>query len=100
MVEFPEAVALATATPTAGRRCGLSWPRASMSAASSSTPAAAAVRELGATGRGALLFYWHPLGRQVWIEGRIERVSDRESEEYFHGPAAARLLPGPRLRAR
>ena len=68
---------------TAGRRCGWSWPRASTSAASSSTPAAAAARRSWARPEGALLFYWHPLGRQVRIEGRIERVSDQESEEYF-----------------
>ena len=40
-------------------------------------------RELAETGRGALLFYWHPLGRQVRIEGPVERVADDESEEYF-----------------
>jgi pyridoxamine 5'-phosphate oxidase len=40
-------------------------------------------RELAATGRGALLFYWHPLGRQVRIEGPVRRVPDEESEEYF-----------------
>ena len=40
-------------------------------------------RELAANGRGALLFYWAPLGRQVRIEGPVERVSDAESEEYF-----------------
>jgi pyridoxamine 5'-phosphate oxidase len=39
--------------------------------------------ELGETGRGALLFYWPPLGRQVRIEGGVERVPDAESEEYF-----------------
>jgi pyridoxamine 5'-phosphate oxidase len=40
-------------------------------------------RELEETARGALLFYWHPLGRQVRIEGRVERVPDDESEAYF-----------------
>ena len=39
--------------------------------------------DLEATGRGALLFYWQPLGRQVRIEGPVERVSDEESETYF-----------------
>jgi pyridoxamine 5'-phosphate oxidase len=39
--------------------------------------------ELEATGSGALLGYWHPLGRQVRIEGRVERVSEDESEEDF-----------------
>ncbi|KAJ7384173.1 hypothetical protein OS493_023502 [Desmophyllum pertusum] len=31
-----------------------------------------------------LLFYWHPLHRQVKIEGRVEKMSDEQSEEYFH----------------
>ena len=33
-------------------------------------------RELAATGRGALLFDWAPLGRQVRVEGPVERVPD------------------------
>ena len=40
-------------------------------------------RELDATGRAALLFYWAPLGRQVRVEGTVERVPDEESEQYF-----------------
>lgn len=32
----------------------------------------------------SLLFYWHPLHRQVRIEGRVEKLSEKESEEYFH----------------
>ena len=40
-------------------------------------------RELEANPRGALLFYWHPPGRQVRIEGPVERASDEESERYF-----------------
>lgn len=40
-------------------------------------------RELAATGRAALLFFWAPLGRQVRIEGPVERVPDDESEGYF-----------------
>jgi pyridoxamine 5'-phosphate oxidase len=40
-------------------------------------------RELAANGRGALLFYWAPLGRQVRVEGPVERVPDEESEQYF-----------------
>jgi pyridoxamine 5'-phosphate oxidase len=39
--------------------------------------------ELAANPRAALLFYWAPLGRQVRIEGPVERVPDAESEEYF-----------------
>jgi pyridoxamine 5'-phosphate oxidase len=40
-------------------------------------------RELGANPRAALLFHWRPLGRQVRVEGRIERVSAEESDAYF-----------------
>ena len=40
-------------------------------------------RELAANGRGALLFYWAQLGRQVRVEGPVERVPDNESEQYF-----------------
>jgi pyridoxamine 5'-phosphate oxidase len=39
--------------------------------------------ELGANPRAALLFYWDPLGRQVRIEGPVERVPAPESDAYF-----------------
>jgi pyridoxamine 5'-phosphate oxidase len=39
--------------------------------------------ELDANPRAALLFLWDPLGRQVRIEGGVERVSDGESDAYF-----------------
>ncbi|KAL3374686.1 hypothetical protein AABB24_006265 [Solanum stoloniferum] len=32
----------------------------------------------------ALLFYWDDLNRQVRIEGPVQKVSDEESEQYFH----------------
>ena len=31
----------------------------------------------------ALVIHWHRLGHQVRIEGRIEKVSDEESDKYF-----------------
>ena len=40
-------------------------------------------QELEATGEAALLFYWASLNRQVRISGRVERVSDAESDAYF-----------------
>jgi pyridoxamine 5'-phosphate oxidase len=40
-------------------------------------------RELEANPLGALLFYWDPLGRQVRVEGPVERVPDEESAAYF-----------------
>lgn len=33
---------------------------------------------------GSILFYWDSLERQVRIEGKIEKVSQQESEEYFN----------------
>lgn len=40
-------------------------------------------RELGSNPRASLLFYWGTLERQVRIEGRIAKVSRRESDDYF-----------------
>jgi pyridoxamine 5'-phosphate oxidase len=39
--------------------------------------------ELAENSRAALLFYWHPLGRQVRVEGIVERVSPEESDAIF-----------------
>jgi pyridoxamine 5'-phosphate oxidase len=40
-------------------------------------------RELASNAQASLLFYWRESGRQVRIEGTIERTSRAESEEYF-----------------
>jgi pyridoxamine 5'-phosphate oxidase len=85
VVEFPEAVALATAD-AAGR------PSARMVLAKGvdehgfkfhTGHGSRKARELAENSRGSLLFYWQPLGRQVRIEGSVERVPDGESERYF-----------------
>jgi pyridoxamine 5'-phosphate oxidase len=48
--------------------------------------------ELNANPHAALLFYWDPLGRQVRIEGTVERVASAESDAYFATrPRAAQL---------
>jgi pyridoxamine 5'-phosphate oxidase len=39
--------------------------------------------ELERNPRAALVFYWRPLGQQVRVEGRVERVSEAESAAYF-----------------
>ena len=39
--------------------------------------------ELDANPQAALLFHWDSLGRQVRIEGRVERVAGQESDAYF-----------------
>jgi len=40
-------------------------------------------RELAENPRAELLFYWPEPGRQVRVEGIVERVSDAESDMYF-----------------
>jgi pyridoxamine 5'-phosphate oxidase len=48
--------------------------------------------ELEANPHAALLFHWQPLGRQVRVEGRVERVPAEESEAYFRSrPHGSRL---------
>jgi pyridoxamine 5'-phosphate oxidase len=39
--------------------------------------------ELDANPQAALLFHWDPLGRQVRVEGRVERLPDDQSTTYF-----------------
>ena len=40
----------------------------------------------------AILFHWTELERQVRIEGRVEKISDAESDAYFHSrPLGSRL---------
>jgi len=48
--------------------------------------------ELQANQFAALLFHWIELERQVRIEGRVERLSEAESDAYFHSrPVKSRL---------
>jgi pyridoxamine 5'-phosphate oxidase len=39
--------------------------------------------ELAENPRAALVLYWHALGRQVRVEGTVERLPGAESDEYF-----------------
>ena len=49
-------------------------------------------QELADNPQAALVFWWAELERQVRIEGRVEKVSDQESDEYFHSrPLNSRL---------
>ena len=49
-------------------------------------------RELEENPRAGLLFYWDELGRQIRIEGAVERLSEDESEAYFRTrPVRAQL---------
>ena len=40
-------------------------------------------REMDATGRASLLFFWRSVERQVRIDGTVERISPVESDAYF-----------------
>jgi pyridoxamine 5'-phosphate oxidase len=40
-------------------------------------------RDLAASGRAALLFYWASVERQVRIEGSVSRIADVEADAYF-----------------
>ncbi|MGB2875546.1 MAG: pyridoxamine 5'-phosphate oxidase [Gaiellaceae bacterium] len=40
-------------------------------------------RELDENPRAAIVVYWHPLGRQVRIEGPVRKVSPQESDAYW-----------------
>jgi pyridoxamine 5'-phosphate oxidase len=49
-------------------------------------------RELEANPNAALLFYWDPLGRQVRLEGPVERTSSEETAAYVRSrPAGSQL---------
>jgi pyridoxamine 5'-phosphate oxidase len=49
-------------------------------------------RELVANPRAAMLFYWDPLGRQVRIEGPVQRTSAEESAAYVRSRARGSQL--------
>ena len=49
-------------------------------------------RELDANPRAAMLFYWDPLGRQVRIEGPVQRTSAEDSAHYVRSRARGSQL--------
>ena len=40
--------------------------------------------EIAANPRAALAMHWEPLGRQVRVEGTVEKITDAQSDAYFH----------------
>ena len=90
----PEAMALATATPE-GRpsvRMVLLKHADERGFAFFTNYESRKARELTENPRAALLFHWQPLGRQVRVEGAVERLATAESETYFHTrPLGSRL---------
>jgi pyridoxamine 5'-phosphate oxidase len=84
-VDVPEAMALATATPGGAPSVRMVLLKGcdERGLVFFSHHTSRKGRELEANPQAALLFHWSPLGRQVRVEGRVERVSDEESDAYF-----------------
>lgn len=83
--EVAEAVALATATPD-GRpsvRMVLLKSADERGLTFFTSHASRKAAELGANPHAALAFYWRTPGRQVRVEGRVERLAAAESAAYF-----------------
>ena len=51
-------------------------------------------RELEANPFASLVFYWPHLQRQVRVEGRVERVSARDSDDYFESRPRGSQIAG------
>jgi pyridoxamine 5'-phosphate oxidase len=48
--------------------------------------------ELAENPQAQLLFYWEPFGRQIRIEGKVHRLSEKDSDEYwFSRPRGSRI---------
>ena len=84
-IRMPEAAALATATsegiPSA--RMVLVKGRDESGFVFYSNYESRKGRELAANPRAALLFYWDALGRQLRVEGKVERITPAESAAYI-----------------
>jgi pyridoxamine 5'-phosphate oxidase len=84
-VETPEAMAVATATPDGSPsvRMVLLKRFDERGLVFHTHYTSRKGRELEANPRGALLFHWPVLGRQVRVEGGVERLPEEESDAYF-----------------
>jgi pyridoxamine 5'-phosphate oxidase len=84
-LRVPEAMALATATPDGlpSVRMVLLKGADERGFAFYTNYESRKGRELEANPQAALLFHWDPLGRQVRVEGTVERVGREESAAYF-----------------
>jgi pyridoxamine 5'-phosphate oxidase len=93
-VELPEAMTLATATrdgaPSA--RMVLLKDVAEDGLSFFTDYASRKGAELAENPRGAIVLYWHPLGRQVRVEGTVAKLPENASDEYFRSrPVDSRL---------
>jgi pyridoxamine 5'-phosphate oxidase len=93
-VHAPEAAALATATPDGRPSVRMVLVKAfdERGLGFHTSYVSRKARELDTNPHAALAFYWEPAGRQVRVEGTVERVPREESEAYFRTrPPASRL---------
>jgi pyridoxamine 5'-phosphate oxidase len=85
VLEVPEAMAVATATPDGAPSVRMvllkGFDERGLVFYSHYTSRKG--RELEENPQAALLFHWSPLRRQVRVEGRVERVPGEESDAYF-----------------
>jgi pyridoxamine 5'-phosphate oxidase len=93
-IELPEAMTLATATrdgaPSA--RMVLLKDVADDGLSFFTGYASRKGLELAENPRAALVLYWHPLGRQVRVEGTVAKLPEAASDEYFGSrPVGSRL---------
>jgi pyridoxamine 5'-phosphate oxidase len=94
VVEAPEAMALATASPTGGPSVRMVLLKGfdERGLGFFSHYKSRKGRELLVNPRAALLFHWAPLGRQVRVEGEAVRLGEEESDAYFaRRPRGAQL---------
>src|SRR5690242_8391262 len=84
-VAQPEAMCVATATPAGAPSARMVLLRGidERGAVFYSNSESRKGRELAANPRAAGVLFWEPLGRQVRFEGRVEPVSEEESDAYF-----------------
>ena len=93
-VNEPEAMSLSTATPSGipSARIVLFKQLDSRGFIFFTNYTSRKSQELLANPRAALVFYWREVHRSVRVVGRVEKVSTKESEEYFQSrPIGSRL---------
>ena len=94
VVPVPEAAALATATPAGSPSLRMVLVRrvGERGFGFHTNLESRKADELAANPRAALLFHWRELGRQVRLEGAVERLSVAEVDAYFRTrPLESRL---------
>jgi pyridoxamine 5'-phosphate oxidase len=93
-IPAPEAVVLATATPTGApsARMVLLKGYDQRGFVFYTNYFSRKGQEIAQNPRAAMLFHWAPLGRQVRVEGTVIRIDAAESDAYFRTrPAGSRL---------